>query len=608
MDSLSVMIQQDVTAPGISIEPPLTLNCSIEDQILDASNSSSGGQIVYSWTTADGNILDGANGPNPLIDDPGLYTLTLSSLQNGCDSTQSIMIQEDITTPDLSIATPEQLDCDLTEISLDATASSSGTEFDYQWTTSNGNIIGSANILEPLIDQPGDYTLQIINSINGCDTAGIITVNQDVVPPILNIEEPDLLNCIIDSISLDASLSSTGVEFEYTWMTGNGNIVGGMNTLMPLIDEPGTYTLEILNTNNLCSRELSIEVMQDILPPVADAGTDFVIPCFEPTASLDGSSSSQGVQYEYLWSSMDGSLVAGVSSLTPDIDGPGSYSLIVINHDNGCENSDEVFISQTIPTASVSFIPPACFGDPSIISVDEVNQGISPYLYSIDGGDHFHSTPFFTNLDAGNYEVVVQDANGCEYEDLVEIAQPDSLVVITTESQATIKLGDNYQIYTQLNFPESEVASISWQHDGTLSCDDCLHPIAKPQQTTDYWVQIRSINGCEDKALIRIFVDLQDDIYVPNAFSPTNNDGTNDRFYIFARSGSVEKIKTFQIYSRWGETLFEVQDFQPNDPNFGWDGNHRGRPLNSGVFVYFFEVEFIDGRTEIFKGDVVLVR
>ncbi len=54
--------------------------------------------------------------------------------------------------------------------------------------------------------------------------------------------------------------------------------------------------------------------------------------------------------------------------------------------------------------------------------------------------------------------------------------------------------------------------------------------------------------------------------------------------------------------------MYEVYQFPPNDPAYGWDGSYRGQPLQSAVFVYVAEVETIDGEVHLLKGDVTLVR
>ena len=70
----------------------------------------------------------------------------------------------------------------------------------------------------------------------------------------------------------------------------------------------------------------------------------------------------------------------------------------------------------------------------------------------------------------------------------------------------------------------------------------------------------------------------------------------------------VKTIKNFQIYDRWGESVYGLTDFSPNDPASGWNGTFQSKALNPGVYVYFAEIEFIDGYIEMFKGDVTLVK
>ena len=70
----------------------------------------------------------------------------------------------------------------------------------------------------------------------------------------------------------------------------------------------------------------------------------------------------------------------------------------------------------------------------------------------------------------------------------------------------------------------------------------------------------------------------------------------------------VVNMQSFLVYNRWGESVFENYDFQPNDPAQGWDGTHRKELLNPAVFVYVAVVEFDNGDVVIYKGDVTLLR
>ncbi len=113
-------------------------------------------------------------------------------------------------------------------------------------------------------------------------------------------------------------------------------------------------------------------------------------------------------------------------------------------------------------------------------------------------------------------------------------------------------------------------------------------------------------NGCTDSDDLMLFVKKDRPVYIPNAYSP-NADGINDVFMIFA-GPQVAQVKSFLIFDRWGETMFQFRDFQPNDPDFGWDGTYRDEPMNAAVFTWFAEIEFVDGKVELYEGDVTLVR
>jgi gliding motility-associated-like protein len=95
-------------------------------------------------------------------------------------------------------------------------------------------------------------------------------------------------------------------------------------------------------------------------------------------------------------------------------------------------------------------------------------------------------------------------------------------------------------------------------------------------------------------------------VFVPTAFSP-NNDSYNDILMILG-SQVVKNIKRFQIYDRWGEQVFAKANFKPDDPNFAWDGRHKGRDALPGVYVYYIDIEYMDNTTEIIEGDVTLMR
>ena len=117
---------------------------------------------------------------------------------------------------------------------------------------------------------------------------------------------------------------------------------------------------------------------------------------------------------------------------------------------------------------------------------------------------------------------------------------------------------------------------------------------------------LNTTNLCGTKSSSITLDPCEGSVYIPNTFSP-NDDGNNDYFTIFANDG-VKIIKSMQIFDRYGEFVFSKQNFPPNIDAQGWDGSLRGQAVAIDVYAYSIEVEYADGKTETFTGDVTIVK
>jgi gliding motility-associated-like protein len=111
--------------------------------------------------------------------------------------------------------------------------------------------------------------------------------------------------------------------------------------------------------------------------------------------------------------------------------------------------------------------------------------------------------------------------------------------------------------------------------------------------------------GCRAEDQVLISIERPRKVFVPTAFSP-NGDLTNDLLLVHGQKTS--KALTFRVYDRWGEMVYEAKDFDFNDPNTGWDGTFRGEAMDPGVYVWVLEVQYVDGVTELYKGNTTLIR
>ncbi len=116
-------------------------------------------------------------------------------------------------------------------------------------------------------------------------------------------------------------------------------------------------------------------------------------------------------------------------------------------------------------------------------------------------------------------------------------------------------------------------------------------------------VTLQSIYGCD--SLVHLTLQYYQ-VFMPSAFSP-NADGSNDIFTIFGGNELV-LIKHLQVYNRWGNLVFQRQDFTPNDDSQGWDGALNGNLAPNGVYVYTTRLLMDDGKERQFSGSFVLVR
>jgi gliding motility-associated-like protein len=438
------------------------------------------------------------------------------------------------------------------------------------------------------------------------DTAHI-QITADFAEPLIDIASPDLITCTESTITLPALNSSSGTNYTLLWTTGDGNIVANENTLDPTVDQPGVYVLTIFNTSNQCESSDSTIVLENRVAPIADAGLSTELGCNDTEVPLDGSASSTGINFDYQWLTTNGMIESGADGLSPLVSTAGTYSLFVTDNDNGCTATDEVMITEDtdVPYAiDINLAEPECYGESGSISIPTVYGGQAPYVYSIDGGATYFSDFIFADLQPGNFDLQVQDSEGCIYDSIAYIA-PAYQILVDIEPEVTISLGETYVMEPTVSVPWSSVSSVSWTPAATLDCENCLEPEAFPFNNTVYEISVLDENGCPASAEILVRVDKNRKIFIPNAFSP-NVDGANDNFFIFAKEGLVTRITNFQVFNRWGGKVFEVKDALPNDPSFGWDGRVNGELVNPAVYIYFAEVEFIDGEVIRYKGDVTV--
>ncbi|MDX1912112.1 MAG: gliding motility-associated C-terminal domain-containing protein, partial [Saprospiraceae bacterium] len=587
--------------PVASIAPPAEITCALTQVVL--AGSSNMPNSIFLWSTINGNIIGATDQPDIQTDQAGTYALQVSA--NGCiDTTYSDVL--DIRNDPVAeiLASPDDiLDCVIDQIILAGEIKGSGNA-NAIWFDQNGATYPGGTVLQ--IDQPGTYWFAIVDTLTFCSDTASIIIGEDQIYPPLFINPPALLTCTNGAVTLSGGSPIGGISFTWAVLVGQDTVVIGAGASTS-VSQPGEYLLIGIDPANGCDNAMAVTVVADQSFPTAEAGPPFNLDCYGQTASLNGSATGGTGQLTYAWTTSGGVILTGANTPSPLISEPGTYTLLVTALGNGCSDTDVVVVTPNEPRATLRVEDPNCFGEKGSITVDSVAGAKPPVEFTLTGGQHSQSGNTFFGLAPGAYTVLIEDADGCATEVEATIVQPPPFEV-TVEPQVYLQLGESYVVDATVNVPESEIDLIQWTPATWLSCDTCLSTqIDTPLYSQQYEILVITKAGCRDEAPLLLRVNRQVNVYIPNIFSP-NGDGDNDFFTVFADLKGVRKVNSLQIYSRWGEQVFQRYDFQPNQLELGWDGRFRGLEMNPAVFVYYAIVEFIDGQEVLFKGDVTLER
>jgi len=522
----SVAISEDINYPNIDAGPASTLTCVIPSVTL-AGQGSTGALFVYDWGTTDGNIASGDSTLTPLVDAPGTYSLVVTNTYNGCSSSDAVVIDRDANVPNAEAVVSGELNCVVSSLQLSGANSSQGATLVYTWNTPDGNIVSGDSTLAPVVDAPGQYTLQVYNTANSCVALSSVTVAENLTPPAAEAGSPQVLSCAHPTLTLDGSGSSTGSQYVYQWNTGDGNILLGDTTLQPQVDQSGFYTLQVTDQVNGCISESTVQILLDQNTPEANPGPGPTLTCAVTTIALDGTASSTGPQFSYHWLTSNGQIISGDSTLTPVITEPGTYSLVVTNVNNGCVSTDDVVVLENVepPAAAAGFESTlTCTTTSTDLNIDGSSVGTEySYEWTTNGGLILSGsdTPVPTVGDPGVYDLLVtNNSTGCTNTASVQVPED-----VTPPAAATAVAGELTCSVTTLPL-SSAGSSTGTQYNylwttttGHILSDNTV-PVPVVDDAGTYQLLVtNSINGCTSISS----VDVDQNVSLPQVNASVNS-------------------------------------------------------------------------------------
>lgn len=549
--STTVDCQYDLPDAVATNSGPLT--CATTSVTLTGNSSVPG--VSYAWT---GPVNSNQQSFTTTV--PGTYTLTVSNPANGCSNTAVTVVTQNTTPPSDTARVSGELTCSQTEVQISMTTNASNATF--QWLGPNGF---TSNQRVDTIALPGDYIGIVTNTVNGCKSRDTITVVQNITTPGASASVSGPITCTNPTVQL---LGSPAGSYAYAW-TGPDNFNSSLQN--PMVNADGTYTLIVTANSNGCSASSTVVVLQNTTLPIASIAPPGNLNCNNTTIQLDATASSQGAEFSYLWTTPDGVIVSGGTTLTPVVSAAGTYNLLVTNTTNGCVAMVSTTVTQhppvTLATMVISNV--SCNGGSNGAASATATGGNGVYSYLWSTGA---TTSVVSGLAAGTYLVATSDGEGCTAAATVVITQPDPLVANASATGETA-LGANDGTATAAPTGGTMPYSYNWSNGGTTATITNLAP-------GSYTVSLSDANGCTAVQTVTVNAfgcSLSASITSTNATCNGANDGTAGVLY----SGAAEPV-TFSWSN--GATTQNVTGLQTGEYTVSVvDANNCPAILNANI-------------------------
>ncbi len=585
------------------VEPsPLTMNFTPVDAVCNgacdgsAEANISGGIAPYNFAWSAG--LNVQNDSTIIDVCAGTYDLTVTDA-NGCViDTIGFTINEN---PPMSIQGVIIADevcsgaCD-GSITVDAATA-------VQFSNDGGMTYQAGNVFNNVC--PGNYDISVLDA-DGCQHDTSVVVGS--VNPIDIAVSPDTTICITGAADLTANAQGGTGTFNYTWTEIGGGVLPSTNGSVT-VNPTTTTTYEVFATDdpNGCTSPTAT-IIVNVNPPInAQAFTSQTI-CSGEMVSFWGTANGGDGNLVYTWTTNFNDTLYGNTQNNLMPQQTTTYTLQV---SDGC-GTPPSFAAVTItvnPTPVVTFTTPdssTCIPSTFNLVNTTAVQGDCSWQFG-NGTSSTDCNPQVTINSPGCYDatLTVTSPEGCTSDTtivdyLCGYPYPEASFLFEPQVPTTA-----HTTVTFDNLSEDAVNYIWTFGDGSGSNEE--HPVHTfPSESAgEYPVILIAINeyGCTDTAYSIVKVIEEFIMYVPNAFTPDDDD-FNETFKPIMTSGFDPASYELSIYNRWGELIFVSRNH-----DVGWNGTYQGNIVQDGVYVWKISLKdsYTDER-KTFTGHVTLLR
>lgn len=304
-----------------------------------------------------------------------------------------------------------------------------------------------------------------------------------------------------------------------------------------------------------------------------------------------------------------------------------SITATTVNDQNVCPDASTTEVVRVFPEAIVDFSRDSLVCGPSLVvfrNQSTISSG-SMRQFTWDYGDGTEETfrgrtTTFDHMygvkgDANTYSatLTVTSDQGCvssRTKDIVTLQTPIAAFNPRPGTTTIIQPDIYFQNLTTKDIPGK--STFEWNFDdftprtpdGGSSKE--RNPSYRYNDVGDYDVMLVATNihdelTCADTIIRTVIVNPEIRIFIPNAFSPDNK-GVEQNNYFKPIVSDVTDYR-IQVYSRWGELMWETTDITES-----WDGSKGGVACKSDAYLYVVKATNEAGREFEFTGTVTLIR
>ncbi len=423
------------------------------------------------------------------------------------------------------------------------------------------------------ISDAGEYPLYLFSQ-NGCDSTISIDLN---VNETYYIEE-NLDICTGDSVQIYGVWVSDAGEYPLFLVSQNG-----CDSIINIIVEVESLT-ETFSEVSICAGDsvfvydeyITVDgVYVDTIPGVdCDAIISTTVIVNPPSFTTE----------ELFLCPADTLFING----TPIHEG-GSFPYNYFD-ENGCD-SVHTYIVTEIPEPGLPVLEKDCDSGVTMVSIPD----LADWNVKWSNGSEDIETAYDV---AGPASVELFNISEfCEVEYFFYIGGIPALSDLPTLPDITIGSDE----FLPLNFDlDPDQWQIEWSSEyAEIDCLDCDHISISSNVDTEVSVTYIHSSGCEFEDSFFLTIKGQNDIYIPNIFSP-NGDNTNDIWSVYLDNSTNINLS---IFDRWGNRVASWK----NSSIVKWDGTMNGTPVVEGIYVYYISYMVNKQQIEI-AGDIMVIR